>query len=116
MVESTWLLRDSAYIGNLGYDAVLTCREAASEDNTSCSDALTNVFRQVGTVRRLAKNEEIGVVLVFGEQTSDNFMATALCQFLEGQYPDGASVNISQAADLLPILAFAGSRAIAMTD
>ena len=69
-------------LGNLSHDAVLTCREAASEDNTSCSDALKYAFRQVGTVRRLAKNEEIGAVLVFGEQTSDSFMATALCQFL----------------------------------
>jgi hypothetical protein len=102
--------------GNLGYDAVLTRREEASEDNTSCSDALKNAFRQVSTMRRLTKNKEIGAMLVFGERASDNFMAAALRQFLEGQYPNGASVNISQAADLLPVPAFAGSRAMAMTD
>jgi hypothetical protein len=102
--------------GKLGYDAVLECREEAGEDDTSCSDTLKNAFRQVSTVRGLVKNEEIGAVLVFGEQAGDIFMGTALREFLEEKYPNGASVNISHAADLSPNPAFAGSRVMAMTD
>lgn len=59
---------------------------------------------------------EIGAVLVFGEQDGDIFMGTALREFLKEKYPNGASVNISHAADLSPNPAFAGSRAMAMTD
>jgi hypothetical protein len=102
--------------GKLGYDAVLACREEAGEDDTSCHDALKNAFHQVSTVRRLVKNEDIGAVFVFGERAGDDFMATALREFLEDRYPNGAAVNISQAADLSPDPAFAGSRAMAMTD
>jgi hypothetical protein len=102
--------------GKLGYNAVLSCREEAGEDDTSCRDVLKNAFHQVSTVRRLVKNEEIGAVFVFGERAGDDFMATALLEFLEGKYPNGASVNISHAADLSPNPAFAVSRAMAMTD
>jgi hypothetical protein len=102
--------------GKLGYDAVLGCREEAGGDDTSCRDALKNAFHQVNTVRRLVKNENIGALFVFGEQAGDDFMATALLEFLEEKYPNGASVTISHAAELSPNPAFAGSRAMAMTD
>jgi hypothetical protein len=60
----------------------------------------------MGTVRRRTKNEEIGTVLVLWKRASDNFIATVLRQFLEEKYSNG----------VLPNLAFAGSRAIAITD
>lgn len=66
---------------------MLTCREEVGENDTSCRAALKAAFRQVSTVRRLAKNEDIGAVFLFGERAGDDFMATALRQFLEEKYP-----------------------------
>lgn len=104
--------------GQVGHDAISACRQAGG-DGEGCMEALKDALRQATLTPKRSQfrpNEEIGAVLVFGEEADDDFLATALRDFLEERYPNGASVEINHARELSPHPAFAGARSMAMAD
>jgi hypothetical protein len=106
----TYTIRDSMDVSSTS--ARLRCEHT----HTSFPITLLSAFAHTTAFVFSSMLRSTSAVLVFGERASNNFMATALRQILEGQYPNGASVNVSQAAELSPVPAFAGSQAMAMTD
>lgn len=102
----------------VGHDATSACRKAGG-DGEGCMEALKDALRQATLATKRSQfrpNEEIGAVLVFGEEADDDFLAVALRDFLEERYRNGASVEINHVRELSPHPAFAGARSMAMAD
>jgi hypothetical protein len=99
-----------------GHDNMMA-RRNSDEDDESCDTVLQAAFRKLAKESSIRTKEEgIGVVLVFGEKVDDKKFLSVLRQALKDNFAKGSSITPARVQDFSPGLAFAGSRAVAMSD
>jgi hypothetical protein len=96
----------------LGHNAMQTCKRTAT-DKTACDETFKSALRSASKDSSRDEREEIGSVLVFGENADDDAMLVMLREILGEQFSAGESVDLSRVPNFSPDPAFAGSRSMA---
>ncbi|GAB7363003.1 hypothetical protein MBLNU230_g3297t1 [Neophaeotheca triangularis] len=100
--------------GDIGHNALSRCTETADDPN-DCYKRFKAALSSVSEPHR-TDNDSLDSVIVFGEMADEDNMTTTLRQVLEKQFTNGGSVDFMGVRKLSPDPAFAGSRAMALTE